>query len=208
MFERTRRRRLQPVAGAARRHFVAKMPLRGTRRLKPAPTASYARGTRLRGVVQRFSFKLESVLAYRKLLEDGEGQKLTRIQTAILETEHGIRKTGLEISHYMEVLKDLTRGTIDIERLRHFLSYLDKLRDDQLRASRQLLKLKEDWQIQRRELMEARKKREIVEKLKHKSQVLHDREAQVLERKLLDEISVMQFGRQSRQEFPPTESDS
>jgi flagellar FliJ protein len=158
--------------------------------------------------VKQFSFKLESVLAYRKLLEDGEGQKLTRIRTAILETEQGISKTELEISHYLEVLNDLTCGTIDIERLRHFLAYLDKLRNDRLRATRQLSKLKEDWQLQREELMEARKKREIVEKLKHKSLVLHYREAQILERKLLDEISVMQFGRQSRQEFPPPESDS
>ena len=157
--------------------------------------------------MKQFSFKLESVLAYRKLLEDGEGQKLTRIQTAILETEQDIQKTEREISHYLEVLNDLTRGTIDIERLRHFLAYLDKLRNDRLRASRQLSKLREDWQIQREELMEARRKREIVEKLKHKSLIDHDREAQVLERKLLDEISVMQFGRHSRQEFPPTESD-
>jgi hypothetical protein len=34
MFGRTRRRRLQPVAGAAKRHLVAKLTLRGTRRLK------------------------------------------------------------------------------------------------------------------------------------------------------------------------------
>jgi hypothetical protein len=36
-----RRRRLQPVAGAARRHFVAKMPLRGTCAKGPAVELQY-----------------------------------------------------------------------------------------------------------------------------------------------------------------------
>jgi flagellar protein FliJ len=158
--------------------------------------------------MKRFSFKLEPVLAYRKLLEDGEAQKLTQIQTAILEAQDRIRKTDREISHYLSVLKEQTSGTLEIERIRHLTAYLDKLRNDAVRASQQLSKLKADWQSQLEKLMEARKNREIVEKLKHKSLVLHHHEAQALERKLLDELSVMQFGRLNRQEFPPAETDS
>jgi flagellar export protein FliJ len=152
--------------------------------------------------MKQFSFKLDPVLAYRKLIEDTEEQKLHAIQTAILELQK-IRddlKTKIELSSRR--LQEQSCGTIDIEHIRSVSAYLEKLQAEMLRAVKGLFKLEQERVAQLSRVLEARKGREIVEKLRDNSFSEYKKETHALEQKMLDELSVTQFGRLDKQDLP------
>ena len=152
--------------------------------------------------MKQFSFRLDPVLAYRKLIEDNEEQKLHRIQAAILE----LQKTRDDLKNKIEVsarrLQEKSCGTIDIEHIRSVSAYLEKLQAEMMRAIKSLFKLEQDRIAQLSRVLDARKGREIVEKLRDDSFSEYKKETQALEQKMLDELSVTQFGRLSKQNLP------
>jgi flagellar FliJ protein len=157
--------------------------------------------------VKQFRFKLESVLAYRKLLEDGEEQKLKTILTNIHETEKLQEDLRTKIENGCRLAQERSLGTIDMDKLRTLTAYVERLRQEFVRTSQTLSKLEQDRRNQLESLMKARKGREVVEKLKENSLSNYNRENKVLEQKLLDELSVTQFGRIAEQELPGPKSN-
>src|SRR6185436_15252700 len=132
--------------------------------------------------------KLDPVLAYRKLVEDNEEQKLHRIQAAIVELQK-VRddlKTKIELSGRR--LREQSCGTIDIEHIRSVSAYLEKLQAEMMRAVKALFKLEQDRLAQLSRVLEARKGREIMEKLRDDSFSEYKKETQALEQKMLDEL--------------------
>jgi flagellar export protein FliJ len=158
--------------------------------------------------MKQFSFKLDPVLAYRKLVEDNEEQKLYGIQKAIFE----LQKTRDSLRDKIELsgrrLQEQSRGAIDIERIRTVSAYLDKLHAELLRVMKGLFKLEQDRVAQLSRVLEARKGREMVEKLKDSSLSEYKKETQALERKMLDDLSTTQFGRLDKQNLPAASSST
>lgn len=158
--------------------------------------------------MKQFRYKLEPVLAYRKLLEDGEERKLKAIQTTILETEEVREDLRRKIEIGCQMLQERSHGTIDMDKLRNLTTYVERLRQEFIRTCHSLSKLEQDRRNQLENLMQARRGREVVEKLKENSLSQYNKENHVLEQKLLDELSVMQFGRIAKQELPGRKSRS
>jgi len=158
--------------------------------------------------MKQFSFKLDPVLAYRKLVEDNEEQKLYGIQKAIFE----LQKTRDSLRDKIELsgrrLQEQSRGAIDIERIRSVSAYLDKLHAELLRVMKGLFKLEQDRVAQLSRVLEARKGREMVEKLKNSSLSVYKKETQALEQKMLDDLSVTRFGRLDKQDLPTSSSST
>jgi len=158
--------------------------------------------------MKQFSFKLDPVLAYRKLVEDNEEQKLYGIQKAIFE----LQKTRDSLRDKIELsgrrLQEQSRGAIDIERIRSVSAYLDKLHAELLRVMKGLFKLEQDRVAQLSRVLEARKGREMVEKLKDSSLSVYKKETQALEQKMLDDLSTTQFGRLDKQDLPTASSST
>ena len=150
--------------------------------------------------MKQFRFKLEPVLAYRKLLEEGEEQKLKAIRVAILQTEKLREDLRTKIENGCRSLQERSHGTIDMDNLRNLTTFVERLRHEFVRTSHSLSKLEQDRRNQLDNLMKARRGREVVEKLKENSLSDHNKENQLLDQKLLDELSVTQFGRIARQE--------
>ena len=79
--------------------------------------------------MKQFNFRLEPVLAYRRLIENGEEEKLRGIQTAILKTQQTREDLGTQIELCGRNLEERSRGTIDMDEIRIVTRYLDKLRE-------------------------------------------------------------------------------
>jgi len=158
--------------------------------------------------MKQFSFRLDPVLAYRRLVEDTEEQKLHGIQTAIL----ALQKTRDDLTRKIELsgrrMREQSSGTIDIEQIRSASVYLDKLHAELLRAMKGLLKLEQDRGAQLSRVLEARKGREMVEKLRDDSFSEYKKETQALEQKMLDDLSATQFGRLDKQDLPGASSST
>jgi flagellar FliJ protein len=150
--------------------------------------------------VKQFNFRLEPVLTYRRLIEDGEEEKLRGIQAAILKTQQTREDLGTQIDLCGRNLEERSQGTIDMDEIRTVTRYLDKLREELVRTSQTLQKLEQDRKAQLAALLEARKDREVVEKLKEGRLSDYKRETNAVERKLLDELSMSQFIRLNDEE--------
>ncbi len=100
------------------------------------------------------------------------------------------------------------KGLIDLDKIRHLASYIDKLELEIAQLAQQILKIEVEKQHQMECFVEARKQREIVDKLKEKKHATYEKEGRELEQKLLDELSVVQFRHQDAQKFPDGESNS
>jgi len=152
-----------------------------------------------------FKFSLEPVLHYRILVEEGEQQKLQTVDSE-LQKAHRIKHQLLEESANTSRLISTPQGSaIDIESLKNIGAYLDKLHSEIVKSSHRISKLEEDKRAQMDKLIQARKSREIVEKLKDRKIDLHEKELQTLEQKLLDDVSAERF-LQSREKFLPAPS--
>ena len=152
--------------------------------------------------MKQFSFKLEPVLAYRRLIEDGEEQKLRGIQAEILAAERVRQDLGTQIERCGRRLEERSNGVMDMDEIRVLTAYLDRLREEMLRTSQVLSKLEHDRTSQLANLLEARKDREVVERLKEDRLSDYMKESRALEQKMLDELSVTQFGRLHEQNLP------
>jgi len=150
--------------------------------------------------VKQFNFRLEPVLTYRRLIEDGEEEKLRGIQAAILKTQQTREDLGTQIDLCGRNLEERSQGTIDMDEIRTVTRYLDKLREELVRTSQTLQKLEQDRKAQLSALLEARKDREVVEKLKEGRLSDYKRETKAVEQKLLDELSMSQFTRLNDEE--------
>ena len=59
--------------------------------------------------------------------------------------------------------------------------------------AQRILKLENEKRQQAKELMEARRKREVLDNLKEKGLTSHERGVRVMEQKLLDDLTAMKF---------------
>ena len=143
--------------------------------------------------MKKFSFNLQSVLDHRLLLEEREQEKLIKIQQAILLAECETQRVQDEIQRHRRVMAQVKPGKIDVDEMRHLGRYVEKLEGDVVTLAQRILKLENEKRQQAKELVEARRKREVLDNLKEKSLTGHERGVRVMEQKLLDELTAMKF---------------
>jgi len=158
--------------------------------------------------VKKFSFHLEAVLRHRKLQEDTEEQKLVKIHLAIQQAQQLKEALKAVISDHRHMLTQQVRGRIDLDKVRHLTLYLEKVDQDIVRVSHVLSRLEEDRRAQIQKLKQAKMQTEVIENLKGRSLNRYEKEAKAMEQKLLDELSVTQYGQNSKQNLPIRKSNS
>lgn len=152
--------------------------------------------------MKRFSFRLEPVLNYRKLVEDREGEKLRGIHLAIQRARKTRDEIALKIEQGLETLKSRAQGAVDVEEIKMMSIYIDQLRGQMEETQKGITRLEKDREVQLAALLKARKGREVVERLKEDRLSDYRKEVLALEQKMLDELSVTQFGRLNEQDLP------
>lgn len=155
----------------------------------------------------KFAFNLESVLTYRKVVEEGEQRKLESIESTIQKVRHVQANLLADTAKYSQMLATQNGGAIDVALLKNAASYLNQLQSDVLKTTHLLSKLEEDKHVQLGKLIQAKRAREIVENLKEKKLTLHQKELNAMEQKLLDEVSAERFCQNIEQSSPAEEAD-
>ncbi|HOW57076.1 MAG TPA: flagellar export protein FliJ, partial [Smithellaceae bacterium] len=78
------------------------------------------------------------------------------------------------------------------------LSFIEQLRQDEKKQKIVIDNVKNQLEEKRKELLEAVKKRKVMEKLKEKHRAEYEEESLALEQKNSDEISVLKYGRREK----------
>jgi len=143
--------------------------------------------------MKKFNFRLETLLHYRKNIEEKERLELLRLYFQ-MHTEIN-RRTEL-LDRQRETLAELKQkrdqGPDDPE-VHWFYAYLGKLQSQIAASSQQIARLERSITDQRSTVVEASKNKKIVDGLKTKKVKQFNAEAEKQEQKTVDEIVTTRF---------------
>ncbi|HVN80274.1 MAG TPA: flagellar export protein FliJ [Terriglobia bacterium] len=152
--------------------------------------------------MRKFSFSLEAVLDYRRVLEEKEQEKLQKINQAIFQAQHSLNLLRNEIDDCRQMVVGCQKGIIDIDKIRYLVAYIEKLELEVIQLTLHIAQLDKEKAQQLEKVIQAKRRREVVDKLKEKKLAHYEREARELEQKLLDELAIVNFRHEDVQELP------
>jgi flagellar FliJ protein len=148
--------------------------------------------------MKKFAFRLETLLRYRKNLEEKEQAALFQL-SARLQRENG-HLHDLQRKH-QEVLGELAEqrsAGADCGESNWFYLYLDRLRFELRRNAERIHRLEKDIQEQKAILIEASKKKKILDSLRTKEKKAYVSAADKQEQKATDDLVVIRFSHKSQ----------
>jgi len=141
--------------------------------------------------MRRNQFKLEPLLKYRKLIEDGKKQALADLNDSFMREEEkfqALKQKGLQCQQAL--YSKISEGITSEDAQPHF-QYLNLLESEGLISQLKLLSLEAAIEDARQQLVEVAKQRRIIEKLKEKMEKKKEEEMRKREQNFLDEIWIL-----------------
>ena len=142
-----------------------------------------------------YRFNLQVLLDYRRHIEKGLQIELSRIQRELEEEKQLLTAYQREKCYYEEELARREEKEIDVSEA---LLYRDYLRGMRIRIKEQrdvVAKAKGDLDIKQSELLNATKKKKVLEKVKEKEWKKFKENLERKERILIDEVGMRKYQR-------------
>lgn len=139
-------------------------------------------------------FKLQTVLKYRKTLEDQAQQRLAELQSLQARLQQQQTEIDSRFAAFTAQLQQKQQQGLSVLELRLYEEQFGHLRQQSDQLQRQLAELDAQLDQRRQELLVAARERKAIEKLKEKQLAEYLRRLDREERALLDEISLRQKG--------------
>jgi flagellar FliJ protein len=142
-----------------------------------------------------YRFSLQVVLDYRKRIEEGLQIELSQIQRELEKEKQLLLAYRREKNYYEEELVKREEKEINVNEA---LLYRDYLRGMRIRIKEQrdiVTKAKGDLDIKQNELLNATKKRKVLEKVKEKEWKRFKENIERRERILVDEVGMRKYQR-------------
>ncbi|MFH1453488.1 MAG: flagellar export protein FliJ [Armatimonadota bacterium] len=150
---------------------------------------------------KKFKFKLENILILKKKKEDEEKEKLAACFRKLEKEEEKLRKLEEDKRNSVEYIKKKkSKGGLDIDELKMYQLHLERLED---RIEHQKICVQDARRAaekQREILIKAAQERKTYERLKEKKKEEFDKEADMEERKFIDELATMKYARKEKRE--------
>ncbi len=142
-----------------------------------------------------YRFNLQVVLDYRKRIEEGLQIELSQIQRELEKEKQLLLAYRREKNYYEEELVKREEKEINVNEA---LLYRDYLRGMRIKIKEQrdiVAKAKGDFDIKQNELLNATKKRKVLEKVKEKEWKRFKENIERRERILVDEVGMRKYQR-------------
>ena len=143
--------------------------------------------------MKKFKFRFESVLKYKKILEEQKQIALAKHINKISECKQNIENLINEIAIQGNNLKEQTNKGIRADEIIMFQDYINKLLNDKKNNEFNLQKLESEKVKKQEELTEAMKERKIYDKLKEKDFEQYTIDLRKEEAKQIDETVIQRF---------------
>jgi flagellar FliJ protein len=140
-----------------------------------------------------FKFKLQTVLEYRKIIEE---KMLLRFSEAARNLNEEKRKLELleqEKLNIVGILKGLQENTTSVENITLLVKYIGTLQEKENRQREIIHELSVALDLKRKELLESVQKRKIIEKLREKKLENYHHDIAEYDRKVMDEMGITRF---------------
>ncbi len=140
-----------------------------------------------------FQFRFQSVLDYRKTVEEKRHSEFSGQRELLEERIAGLESLRAERSRQMETLRAMDRIKVSPSDVSCLSAYILSLRERETQEEGIISKMRSDLEEKRKELVEAMRQRKVMEKLRER----HFGEFQASEEKQennqLDEFGVTRF---------------
>jgi flagellar FliJ protein len=147
--------------------------------------------------VPRFQFRLQPVLDHKQRQEDLAQIELAQAQTAQLKEENALQLLNqAEVNAIEELERQRFTGRLDIEALQLGLGYMDVLKAQILRQGQIVLRVKQQTETKRQELVARVQERKTLEKLRERQLDAFTREQNRIEARDADELVIMRHAHQ------------
>jgi len=140
-----------------------------------------------------FVFRLEPVLKHRKHQEERIQKEIAELQLHIDEINKELQLLIDNMTRCEEEVCRLQREGVTISEQLTYCQYIENLTCRCRRLELEVVRLCEQREAKRLELMEAVKRRKMIEKLKEKKNLCYLEELLHTEQKLLDEAAVCRY---------------
>jgi flagellar FliJ protein len=142
-----------------------------------------------------FIFKLQSVLEYRKNIEEKIHNEFSEKKRELDTQRLRMKSLINERNNLIAELRNMQDKPLPADDFAVHFSYVEQLRENEKKQKIVIHQVKEQVESKRKELLEAVKKRKMMEKLKQQHTEEYDSNLRNLEQKASDEMSVLKFGR-------------
>ncbi|WP_321367202.1 flagellar export protein FliJ [uncultured Desulfuromusa sp.] len=139
-------------------------------------------------------FKLQTVLNYRQSLEDQAQQLLAASLQRQTDLKAQLQKQKQQLQRHDRELKIRQVDGLTVAEMDLYESQIQHCRGVMEMILRQLKQLEEKILFERKELLNAARDRQVMEKLKDKQEAEYQQELSRKERAMLDEISLRNKG--------------
>lgn len=145
-----------------------------------------------------FVFKLQSVLDYRKNVEEKILNDFSEKKRELKEESLKLKNLEKERADLIEELRNMQGRKVYAEDIAVYVSYVKQVREKEENQKIIIAHVKEQLEAKRKELLEAVKKRKVMEKLKERHVEEDEFNMRALEQKNSDEMSVLRYGRREK----------
>jgi flagellar protein FliJ len=146
--------------------------------------------------MRKFSFNLETLRRYRGNIEDKERFALARMNWVL---QAAVEELNVLCRREQEAVAELTRlrtaPSCDDPDIQMYYTYLKRLRLGISQSQNQIARLEKEIQAQKLAVIEAARKKKVLDVLKAKRERQFAATVEKLEQKLIDDIVVSRFAR-------------
>lgn len=152
-------------------------------------------------MAKKFEFRLQSVLNYRKQIEEARVRELSEAKGALLQVEDALKANSAEESASLEVFgSQRALGTINVDQAVLQSLYWDRLLEKERVFKDLEIKVSEEVERRRQTAMKASRDKKLLENLKERKSRAHQAEVAQEEQRFLDEHTAIAYVRRERLE--------
>lgn len=145
-----------------------------------------------------FVFSLQSVLDYRKNIEEKIHNEFSEKKRELELEELKLINLINERADLIGELRKMQNKSLPVDDIARYISYVEQVRENEKKQRITIAQVSEELEVKRNELLEAVKKRKIMERLKERHAEEYIIAARALEQKNSDEMAVLRFGRREK----------
>ena len=145
-----------------------------------------------------FAFKLQSVLDYRKNIEEKILNDFSEKKRRFEIEKKALKSIIAERVNSIRELKRMQSTVMDANSIASHLRYIEQIRENEKKQKIIISGVKGELEALRIELLEAVKKSKVLEKLKESQKEGFERAVRAFEQVNSDEMAVLKFGRREK----------
>ncbi len=145
-----------------------------------------------------FVFSLQTVLDYRKNIEERTLNAFSEKKRELELEELKLQKLIEERNNSIGELRNTQNKSLPIDDIARYVSYIERIRENEKKQNIVIAQASEQLEAKRVELLEAVKKRKVIEMLKDRHAEEYANAERAFEQKNSDEMAVLKFGRREK----------